>query len=629
MPLLDKILGRRLASWEAAKQKLSVLTGVPVLGLDALASTGYGPEAALTILLPLGVTGLSYFPIIILAIVFNLSTLYLSYRQTIAAYPNGGGAYTVAKDNLGIYAGLCAGVALLLDYLLNVAVGIAAGVGAVVSAIPALHSYTLPLCLLVLLTLTIINLRGVRESGLAFVVPVLVFLGCMAAVILIGLIRAWQSGGHPFPVAPVPAIPRGTATVSVWLLLGAFANGCTAMTGVEAVSNGVPLFREPTVPNAQRTLTVIVAILSLFLLGVAYLCSVYHIGAMDEQQPGYQTILSQLVAAVAGQGLFYYVSIASIFIVLTYSAQTSFTDFPRVCRLLAEDSFLPHGFADLGGRLVYSQGIVVLATLSCLILIAFGGVTDRLIPLFAVGAFSAFLFSQVGMVAHWLRQTGRLRIALVYNALGVVVTGIALAVIIVAKFIEGAWMTIIVAPPLVLLLLRIRRHYKKIARETGAALKLRCSDLQPPVVIVPIVAWNRVAEKAVRFGLLLSNDVTAVHVSKENDDAQGLKELWTEKVEKPAKAANTPIPRLEIISSPYRMLHQPILDFVKKTKKEKPDRLIAVIIPQLVEPHWYQYLLHDWDAAKLRALLFLERDQRTVVISTPWYLREETAASKK
>ena len=560
MSLLGKILGRRLASWEGENQRLSLLTGVPVLGLDALASTGYGPEAALTILLPLGVMGLSYFPIIILAIVFNLSTLYLSYRQTIAAYPDGGGAYIVAKDNLGIHAGLCAGVALVLDYLLNVAVGIAAGVGAVVSAIPALHPYTLPLCLLVLLTLMVINLRGVRESGLAFVVPVLVFLGCMAAVILIGLVRVWQSGGHPYPAVPLPAIPRGTATVSLWLLLGAFANGCTAMTGVEAVSNGVPLFREPAVPNAQRTLTVIVAILSLFLLGVAYLCSAYHIGAMDEQQPGYQTILSQLVAAVTGQGVFYYVAIASIFIVLTYSAQTSFTDFPRVCRLLAEDGFLPHAFADLGRRLVYSQGIIVLAVLSCLILIAFGGVTDRLIPLFAVGAFSAFLFSQVGMVIHWLRKKGsRARIALVYNALGAVVTGIALVVIIMAKFIEGAWITIVVAPPLILLLLRIRRHYQKIAREIGAGLKLRCSDLQPPVVIVPIDGWNRVAEKAVRFGLMLSDDVTAVYVSTEKDDAQRLQELWADKVEKPAKDANSSIPRLEIISSPYRMLHQPIL----------------------------------------------------------------------
>jgi amino acid transporter len=630
MSLLDKILGRPLAAWEAVKEKLTVATGVPVLGLDALASTGYGPEAGLTILLPLGVAGLSYFPIIMLAIVINLAALYLSYRQTIAAYPSGGGAYVVAKDNLGIHAGLWAGVALLLDYLLNVSVGIAAGVGAVVSAVPAMQPYTLPLCLLVLLTLTIVNLRGVRESGLTFVAPVVVFIACIAVVILIGLIRAWQSGGHPSPVVPLPAIPEASAPVSAWLLLGAFANGCTAMTGVEAVSNGVPLFREPTVPNAQRTLTVIVAILSLFLLGLGYLCSVYHIVAMDEQQAGYQTVLSQLVAAVAGQGVFYYVAIGSIFIVLTYSAQTSFTDFPRVCRLLAEDSFLPSAFANLGRRLVFSYGIIVLAVLSGLILIAFGGVTNNLIPLFAVGAFSAFLFSQTGMVLHWLRRARRgIRPALVFNSLGALATGVALVTIVVAKFVEGAWMIIVVAPGLVFLLQRINRHYKKIAREVGAGLKLRCSKLESPVVIIPIEGWNRVAEKALRFALLLSDDVTAVHVSSEENDSGELRRLWAEKVEKPAKAQKSAIPRLEIIWSPYRRVHQPLLDFVNRIKKERPGRLIAVVIPQLVEPHWYEYLLHDLDAARLRTWLFLEGDQRTVVLSIPWYLREETSTSKK
>ena len=268
MAFLDKLLGRPLASWEGAKEKLGVFTGVPVLGLDALASTGYGPEAALTILLPLGVAGLKYFPIIILMVMVNLGTLYLSYRQTIAAYPDGGGAYIVAKDNLGIHAGLMAGVALLLDYLLNVAVGIAAGIGAVVSAIPALHPYTLPLCLIVLSTLTILNLRGIRESGLAFVVPVLIFIACIALVIVIGLIRTWQTNGNPVPAVPLPQIPQGTAVVSAWLLMGAFANGCTAMTGVEAVSNGVPLFTEPTVPNARKTLTAIVVILGAVFYGL-------------------------------------------------------------------------------------------------------------------------------------------------------------------------------------------------------------------------------------------------------------------------------------------------------------------------------------------------------------------------
>ena len=630
MSLLGKLLGRRLATWEGAKQKLSVFTGVPVLGLDALASTGYGPEAALAILLPLGVRGLEFFPFIVMAILVNLGALYLSYRQTIAAYPDGGGAYIVAKDNLGIHAGLCAGVALIIDYLLNVAVGIAAGVGAVVSAIPPLHSYTLPLCLLVLLTLTIVNLRGVRESGLAFAGPVLVFIVCMAAVIVVGLFRVFLSGGHPLPAVPLPEVPRQTATVSAWLILGAFANGCTAMTGVEAVSNGVPMFNEPKIDNAQWTLTVIAAVLSVFLLGVAFLCSAYHVGAMQEQQPGYQTVLSQLVAAVAGKGAFYYVVTASIFIVLTFSAQTSFSDFPRVCRLLAVDSFLPHAFAQPGRRLVFSQGIIFLAVLSGLILVAFGGVTERLIPLFAVGAFSAFLFSQAGMVVHWRRKSGgRARIKLLFNALGAVVTAIALVVIVVAKFAEGAWMTMVVAPGLIWLLLRIRDHYKKIAREVGAKLKLRTSNLQPPVVIVPIDGWNRVAEKSVRFALLLSNEVIAVHVSVEADeDARALQKLWSERVVKPAKDAKATAPTLKIIPSPYRMLHKPILDFVTETKKKNPGRLIAVVIPHLVEAHWRQYLLHDWDAAKLRTLLFMERDQQTVVITTPWYLREGPADRK-
>lgn len=567
--------------------------------------------------------GLKYFPIIILIIVLNLATLYLSYRQTIAAYPGGGGAYIVASDNLGTLPGLCAGVALLLDYLLNVAVGIAAGVGAVVSAIPALHPYTLTLCLLVLLTLTIVNLRGVRESGLIFVIPVFVFIGCIGVVVVIGLIQAWQSSGIPVPIMAPPTIPKETATVSAWLLLGAFANGCTAMTGVEAVSNGVPLFRKPTVSNARWTLTVIVAILSVFLLGVGYLCSVYHIGAMDEQQPGYQTILSQLVAAVAGQGVFYYVAIASIFVVLTYSAQTSFADFPRVCRLLAEDSFLPSAFAELGRRLVFSVGIIVLAILSGLLLIAFGGITNNLIPLFAVGAFSAFVFSQVGMVAHWRRKGGRgVRTSLAFNSLGAVMTGIALIVIVVAKFVEGAWMIIIVAPALVLLLKQINRRYKRVSLQVERPLELQCRELRPPAVIIPIDGWNRVAENAVRFGLFLSDDVTAVHVSSDKNEMDELMEIWAKKVEKPAKAADSTVPRLAVIYSPYRQIYQPILDFVNKVKKEKPDRIVAVIIPELIEPHWYEYLLHNMRAAGLRALLFLERDKRTVVITTPWYLRE-------
>jgi len=624
MSLLDKILGRPLATSEMEKEELGVLTGVPVLGLDALSSTAYGPEAALTILIPLGVAGLRYLPMITLAILALLVMLYVSYRQTIAAYPSGGGAYIVAKENLGTRAGLLAAAALLLDYTLNVAVGISAGVAAMVSAVPMFQRYTLGLCLLVLLTLTIVNLRGVRESGLTFGLPTLAFVACVGAAVVVGVFRTLQSGGNPHPIEAPPALPAATQAMSVWLLLRTFANGCTAMTGVEAVSNGVPLFRKPKVGNAHRTLTVIVVILGLLLLGVTYLSRAYKIGAMDQRHPGYQTVLSQLVGAVAGRGVFYYVAIVSILSILTFSANTSFAGFPRVCRQLAEDDFLPHAFAERGRRLVFSIGISVLAILSALILIAFGGITEKLIPLFAVGAFSAFTFSQAGMVIHWRRKRGRgFRTSLLVNGVGATATGIALAIIVIAKFVEGAWISLIIVPGLMLLFVQINRHYKKVAREVQRQVKLRAAKNPPPVVIIPIDGWNRISERALRFGLQISDDITAVHVGDDKDENGRLQKLWLDKVEKPARQAKVAVPRLETIYSPYRKLYQPLLNFVDKIKKEKPDQLIAVIIPELVEPHWYEYLLHNHHGEVLRTLLLLEGEERIVVISTPWYLKDE------
>ena len=623
MSLLDKLLGRPLKSSEAKKEELGVATGVPVLGLDALASTAYGPEAALTILVPLGMTGLHYMPMVTIGILALLATLYMSYRQTAAAYPGGGGAYIVAKDNLGMRAGVAAGTALLLDYMLNVAVGISAGVGAVLSAVPTLQEYRLAFCLLVLVALTFINLRGVRETGITFVFPVLAFVVCVGTTLVIGLVYTFLSGGHPHPVEPPPMVSQATQAVSAWVLLRAFASGCTAMTGVEAVSNAVPLFKKPAVPNAQWTLTIIVGILGAFLLAIGYLCPAYHIRAMDEQQPGYQTIFSQLVGAVAGRGLFYYLAIASIFIVLTCSAQTSFVGFPRVCRQLAEDGLLPSVFANRGRRLVFSGGIVVLAMLAGALLIVFSGITDKLIPLFAIGAFSAFAFSQIGMVAYWRRKRGKsAREKLIFNALGATCTSVALVIIVVAKFVQGAWITLIVGPGLVWLFWKIRGHYQSIAREVDQPVKLQTGKLRPPVVIIPIDTWNRVTERALRFGLEMSDDITALHVSSEENDNKGLREKWAEKVEKPARAAKSAVPRLEIIHSPYRQIYEPILKFVRKREKENPDRLIAVVIPELVEPHWYEYLLHNIHGAGLRALLFLQGDRRTIVITTPWYLRE-------
>jgi len=620
--LFNKLFGRPLASWEERKQRLSVMTGVPALGLDALSSTAYGPEAALLILLPLGAAGEHYFFAITAIIVAQLFILYMSYLQTITAYPNGGGSYIVASNNLGKRVGVWAAVALLIDYILNVCVGIAAGIGVIVSAFPTLQPYTLVLCLFVLLTLTIINLRGVRESGIVFIIPTIIFIVCIASTLGIGFVQTWLSNGHPHAIIPTPTMPQASATLSYWILLGAFANGLTAMTGVEAVSNAVPLFQKPAVKNAHRTLTIIVLTLGLFLLALGYLCPAYHIVAMDESKPGYQTVLSQLVAAVTGRGVFYYIASFSIFIVLTYSAQTSFTDFPRVCRLLAEDNFLPHFFADRGRRLVFTYGIVTLAILSTLILIMFNGITTALIPLFAVGAFAAFIFSQIGMVVYWLKKgQGVLQNKMIFNAAGALSTSLALVVIILAKFIEGAWLVVILIPILVFLLNNIRKHYKKISKEIAEPLALEIPKLSP-VVIIPINGWDRVAEKAIQLGLLLSDDVTAIYISTERNvkNAHNLTKIWAEKVERPANALKLPIPKLKIINSPFRQVYQPILDYVKQTREDNKTRLIAVIIPQLVEAHWYEQLLHNIRAAGLRTLLFLQHFNRIVVISTPWYL---------
>lgn len=622
MSLLDKILGKPLTLKAKKKQQLSIFTGVPALGLDSLSSTAYGPEAALTVLLPAGIIGLHYFFTISLIVVLVLMFLYFSYLQTAAAYPEKGGAYIVASENLGKKYGLGAAISLILDYLLNVTVGISAGVAAIVSAVPSLHPYTLVLCLAILLMLTVINLRGLRETGTLFLIPVVIFIICMIITIVIGVFDVWSNGGTTHTNMSSRILTNHTGKLTFWMCLTALAYGLTAMTGVEVVSNAVSLFRKPTVRNAQWTLTIIVGTLALFLIFIGYLCPAYQIMAMNQNQPGYQTILSQLVEATTGKGVFYYISIISIFIVLAYSAQTSFSGFPRICRLLAEDNFLPHFFAERGRRLVFSVGIVILAIFSAVILIAFKGITNNLIPLFAVGSFSAFLFSQSGMVVYWLRQGNKkISYKLVINALGALITAIALLIIIITKFLEGAWSIIVLAPTLAFLMHRIKLHYKKIAHEIKNPIKINLNSLKPPIVIIPIQGLDLIAEKAIQFGMLLSEDITAVFIDAGYEDVQELKKLWHEKIEIPAEKADKKTPKLEIIKSPYRRIYKPLLNFVSKVRKERKNDLIAIIIPELIEPKWYEYLLHNIHATGLRALLFLEREPRIIVITIPWYLR--------
>jgi amino acid transporter len=623
MPLTDYLFGRRLATFEEGEQRVGVLAGIPMLGLDALASAAYGPEAALTLLIPLGTAGLGKIGPISTLIIIILFIVYFSYRQTIEAYPHGGGSYTVAKENLGTIPGLLAAAALLLDYVLVVAVGISAGVGALVSAITVLQPYTLWLCLAILALITIVNLRGVRESGAAFMIPTYLFIVSLLAVLAVGVVKALVSGRHPAPVEQPPALSPMQSAGTLWISMRAFASGCTAMTGVEAVSNGVSAFREPAVPHARKTLTAIIVILAVMLAGIAYLCRAYDIGATEPGHTGYQSILSMIVAAVVGRGVFYYITIGSVLSVLALSANTGFADFPRLCRIIAQDSFLPRSFAHRGRRLVYSHGILTLATLSGGLLIGFGGITDNLIPLFAVGAFLAFTLSQAGMVEHWRRAGGpHAGKSMVINAAGAVCTAVTLVVVMVSKFVEGAWVVILLIPALLVLFTSVHSHYQSVARQVASSEPLDTENLQSPLVLLPIRGWSAITRQAMRFALELSPDVYALHIAGDEHAMAALEDGWKTLVMEPANAANRPAPKLIVVYSPYRRLYSPLKDTLSDLRYAHPDRDIAVIIPELIATRWYHFLLHNQTGVLIEAYLRLIGFRRVVVINVPWYLSE-------
>jgi amino acid transporter len=621
MNILDVLVGKPIKTSDERAERIGPAQGIPIFGLDALSSAAYGPEAALSLLIPLGLLGVRYIVPISIAIITLLVIVYFSYRQTIEAYPSGGGSYTVARFNLGAPASLLAAAALLADYILTAAVGISAGVGALVSAVPSLLPHTVSICVGILIVITIINLRGVREAGLAFAVPTYLFVGTLLITIVVGVIRVLLSGGHPTPVAPLPPPPAMTEAVSYWLLLKVFASGCTALTGVEAVSNGVKAFREPAVKNAQRTLTVIILILAVLLAGISYLVKAYGIAATPPGQPGYQSLLSMLIAAVFGRGYFYYLTIASILIVLSLSANTAFADFPRLCRAIAQNNYLPHVFGYRGRRLVYTYGIVVLAVLCGGLLILFGGVTDRLIPLYAVGAFLAFTLSQSGMVVHWHRNRGPhwLKSALV-NGLGALVTGITVVVVLVAKFVEGAWITLLFIPLTIVLFTVVRRHYHAIKVLTTSKIPIHLPNpSQPPIAVIPIDRWSNITREGIQFALRLSPDILALHVDPA-ENSELLHADWERYVEQPFRAEGKEPPKLEVLPSPYRFIIIPIVQFILDLSEKHPDRRIIVVIPELVEDRWFEYFLHNQRGRLLEWVLLAHGNERIFTVTAPWYV---------
>ena len=624
MSIQDRVFGKPLATSEERAEHIGVAAGIPIFGLDALTSAAYGPEAAMALLIPLGIYGTTFILPIITSILILLVIVFFSYRQTIAAYPNGGGSYTVASENLGTGPGLLAAAALMIDYILTAAVGISAGVTALTSAVPSLQPHTLLLCLFILAILAIVNLRGVKDTGTAFILPTFLFIGTLLTLIAVGVFKTYASHGHPIPVTVLPpALPQTVKYLGIWMLLKAFSSGCAAMTGVEAVSNGVMAFGEPRAKRAQITLTVIIAILIVLLYGTAWLAKHYQIMAMNPDETGYQSLLSLLVTAVFGRGWFYFTTMGSVLLALALSANTAFADFPRLTRAIALHDYLPHVFILRGRRLLFSHGVYALTTFTAIILILFKGVTDRLIPLYAIGAFLAFTLSQAGMVIHWKKQEGEHKARgwhMFVNGVGAVATGITTCIVLASKFMSGAWVTALLIPTLILLMMAVKRHYDRIKREMADSAPMNLDNLEQPIVVIPMARWDRITEKALRFGMLMSKEVKVVHIHAEGEGDEGLEHQWESMIIGPIRAHNMQEPELVTIPSNFRFILQPLMEYILELEEQNPGRKVAVLLPELVVRHWWENALHNQRVQLLKLLLLVRGNQRIVVVNIPWYL---------
>ena len=473
-----------------------------------------------------------------------------------------------------------------------------------------------------LLILTIVNMRGVHDTGVVFMIPTYLFTGTLLIVIAVGAWHVFHSAAIRIRSPPLPAIPAATAAVSLWLLLKVFSSGCTAMTGVEAVSNGVMAFRDDTRKNAKITLTIIIVLLAVLLAGIALLCRAYGIAATDPDGPGYESVLSMLTRAVMGHGWFYYLTIGSVLLVLALSANTAFADFPRLTRAIALDDYMPHVFLLRGRRLLYSWGIYVLVALTALLLIVFGGVTDRLIPLFAIGAFMAFTLSQAGMVMHWKRQ-GDAPLRMFVNGLGAVATGITAMVVLVAKFADGAWITALLIVVMILLMRAVKRHYVRVDRETDLDRPIVPAEITEPIVVVPIDRWSRITEKALSFALSMSNDIRCLHVQIADEPDEICERLG-------ARRGRSAARRRQVRSQARRFCSRPTATSWRRwsitsleVERESEYQKICVLVPELVVRHWWENLLHNRRADLLKVILLVRGNRRIVVINIPWYLERD------
>ena len=609
--LKELVIGPPLRSAELRDNKLNKIRALAAFSPDALSSIAYANQEIYLGLVVAGSAGLGLAWPIGLAITGLLVIVALSYYQTILAYPTGGGSYIVARENLGALPGLVAGAALLIGYLLTAAVSLTAGVEALASAFPDLWPYRIVISLTLLTLITLANLRGLRETGTLMSVPVYLFLFLYLPMLGYGLLRVFLDGPQPFNPA---ALPSPAQPVTLFLLLHTFSAGCTALTGIEAISNGVPAFQPPETHNARTTLLVMAGLMAVLFVGSIGLTQFLGITVTAPE-----TILSGLARRLLGVGPLYYLVQTSTMLILAVAANTSFAGFPRLAAILAKDGFLPRPLTSLGDRLVYANGIVLLATGSGLLIILFGGQSHALVPLFAIGVFMAFTLSQTGMVLHWLRQRGQgWLFKSFFNGVGALATLLTVLVIAVSKFFEGAWITVIVIPSLVLLFLRIRAHFHEVGREltmTGLPPSLR--PYPPARVVIPISSVHRGTVEAMDFAQSISSDVTGVYVEFEPGEADDVREKW--------ERLWPDIP-LVVVPSPYRSLIEPLIQFLDETDLQRHDgQLATLLLPEFVPAHWWQSLLHNQTAWMLKAaLLYRRRKQgfQRVIIDVPFHLKK-------
>ena len=606
----ELLIGPPLPTLQLHEKKLNKIRALAAFSPDALSSIAYANQEIYLGLVVAGSAGLALAWPIGLAITGLLVIVALSYYQTIHGYPSGGGSYVVARENLGTLPGLIAGAALLIGYLLTAAVSLTAGVEAIASAFPSLWTHRVALALIFLAVMTIANLRGLRETGTLMSVPVYLFLFVYLPMLAYGLFIFLRDGVAVVNVSPSMV----TQPVTLFLVLHTFSAGCTALTGIEAISNGVPSFQAPEAKNAGKTLIVMAVLMVILFVGSIGLT--HFLGATADTD---ETILSALARRLTGNGVAYFVIQFSTMLILVVAANTSFAGFPRLAAILAKDGFLPRQLTGLGDRLVFANGILSLAIATAVLIILFGGDSHSLVPLFAVGVFLAFTLSQAGMVVHWIRERGRgwfLKSGI--NGIGALATATTVGIIGVSKFLEGAWITIILIPVIVLIFLRIRSHYREVARElslNGLPPSLRPAPL--PRVVIPISGVHRGIVDAVDFARAISSEVKGVYVELEPGESDAVRERW--------ERFFPDIP-LVVVQSPYRSIIQPIIDFLDETDRQHNDgQLATVILPEFVPAKWWQGLLHNQTAWLLKAAMLYRRRTfgfQRVIVDVPYHLRK-------